>query len=98
MITALIRHKVSSFEHWKPVFDAALDMRRKGGEESFRLFHDATDPNTLTLVVDFASMEEAHRFLNSERLQAEMQKAGVVGAPDVYYLSELHFPRRTAAD
>lgn len=98
MITVLVRHQVADFNRWKPVFDGALDMRREGGEQQYKLFHDIHDPNDLTLLVEFGSRTEAEKFFQTPEVLEEMKKAGVIGQPQITLLTEMHFMRRTAAD
>jgi quinol monooxygenase YgiN len=98
MVHVLIHHKIASFGAWKAVFDAAFMMRKAAGERSFHLFHDISEPNDLTLFFEWETAAMAERFLNSDELKAEMQKAGVQGQPEFHILKELVSMRRTAAD
>lgn len=98
MITVLVRHKVADFTRWKSVFDGALDLRRERGEQQYKLFHDVNDPNDLTVVVEFKHRNEAEAFFQATDIAEQMQKAGVIGTPQITYLTEMHFMRRTAAD
>lgn len=98
MIHVLIRHKVSDYNRWKEAFDSHLNTRKRAGETGFRLFHNADDPHEVILLLDWASSEEARRFINSDELHDAMQKAGVVGAPDVHYLEDARSVHRSSAD
>jgi quinol monooxygenase YgiN len=98
MVHVLIHHKVASFEAWKAVFDSAFMMRKAAGERSFHLYHDVADPLDLTLFFEWESANMAERFLKSDQLKNEMQKAGVQGELECHILQELVTMRRTAAD
>jgi hypothetical protein len=98
MINLLIHHEVADYTAWKSVFDSALDWRRKHGERSCRIFHDAANVNDLTLFFEWESPEKARAFVASDELKARMASAGVKGAPRVHILNEVHSLRRSAAD
>ncbi|MGC2109829.1 MAG: antibiotic biosynthesis monooxygenase [Candidatus Korobacteraceae bacterium] len=98
MMHVLVRHKVSDYNRWKEAFDSHLNTRKRAGETGFRLFHNVDDPAEVVLLLDWASTEEARRFMNSNELRDAMQKAGVVGAPDVHYLEDARSVHRSSAD
>jgi len=98
MIQVLIHHEVADYNRWRAVFDAALDFRHQGGEQSCRIFRKAGNPNDLTLLFDWDSMEHAQHFMTSPELRARMGEAGVKGAPDIQFLAEMYTVRRSAAD
>jgi quinol monooxygenase YgiN len=88
MATVLIQHKVNDFAEWKKVFDSAAGMRTASGELSAQVFRDASDPNSLTVINTWDSLENAQKFVHSPDLKAAMEKAGVAGAPTVFFLNE----------
>jgi quinol monooxygenase YgiN len=98
MVHVLVRHKVSDYNRWKEAFDSHLNTRKRAGETGFRLFHNEEDPRDITLLLDWETVEEARKFINSEELRDAMAKAGVVGAPEVLYLEDARSVHRTAAD
>lgn len=98
MVHVLIRHKVSDYTRWKAAFDAHLTSRKHAGETGCRLFHNVDDPRDLVLLLDWASIDEARKFMNSDELRQRMQEAGVQGAPDIQYLEDARAVHRSAAD
>ena len=84
----LIRHKVADYAKWKSVFDAHKVMRKAGGEKTYQIFHAAEDPDNLVLLFEWDNLDNARRFLESRDLRQAMQKAGVSGQPDIYFLKE----------
>jgi len=98
MIQVLVHHQVEDYNHWRAAFDAALDFRHKGGERSCRVFRKAGNPNDLTLLFEWEDIARAQSYMNSEELRQKMKQAGVIGVPDVQYLSEMYAVRRSAAD
>lgn len=98
MITVLIHHKVSDFNTWKPVFDSAFQFRHSMGEEGYKLFRSLTDPQDVTLMLNFLSTEGAEKFVNSNTLRERMKEAGVIGEAKIQILGEVLLARRTSAD
>jgi quinol monooxygenase YgiN len=98
MVHVLVHHKVADFYRWKESFDSYLNTRKQGGELGFHVFQSVDDPRDITVLVDWDSIEHARRFMSSEDLRNRMQQAGVVGAPDIRYIEDVHAIRRSAAD
>jgi len=98
MVHIIIRHKVADYSRWKEAFDAHLSTRKSAGETEYRVLQSVDDPREVTLFLDWDSLERARRFAGSEDLKQAMQKAGVVGDPDVHFLEDARTVRRSAAD
>jgi len=98
MIHVIIRHKVADYGRWKEAFDAHLGARKAGGELGHRLLLSVEDPRDVTLLLDWDSLERAREFASSDDLKQAMQRAGVVGEPEVRFLEEPVLVRRSAAD
>ncbi len=88
MPSMIIQHKVKDYAEWKKVFDSASSLRASSGELSAQIFRDANDPNSITTINKWTSLENAQKFAHSPELMAAMEKAGVVGAPNVHFLNE----------
>jgi quinol monooxygenase YgiN len=84
----LAQHKVENFASWKEVFDSVADLRQKNGEKSAQIFHDANEPNSLTLLFEWDNLDNARQYAQSPELKAAMQKAGVAGPPTISFLTE----------
>ena len=89
MASILITHMVSDFAEWKKFFDSKIDFRKSNGELSAQIFRDANDPNKLTVINKWTSMESAQKFAHSPELKASMENAGVVGIPEIHFLNEV---------
>jgi hypothetical protein len=98
MAYVLVRHTIADYKTWRGVFDASLDFRHQGGERSCRIFRDTEKDGEITLLLEWESSEQAHRFLSSPELAVRMKQAGVLEAPELHYLSEMYTIRRSAAD
>ncbi|HEY3311431.1 MAG TPA: antibiotic biosynthesis monooxygenase [Anaerolineales bacterium] len=88
MASMIVQHTVKDYAQWKIGFDSSLSMRKSGGEISAQIYRDSTDPNKLTIVNKWESMDSAHKFALSPELKAGMEKAGVVGMPTFSFVNE----------
>ena len=86
MAHMLVTHKVEDFNKWKGVFDSVKAMRDEAGEKSATLYRDASDPNTVTAIFEWDSLENAQAYAASARLKTAMQEAGVAGPPQISFL------------
>jgi heme-degrading monooxygenase HmoA len=89
MAHLLVRHAVQDYAKFKTVFDGDAESRRAGGSRGGHLFRSADNPNELVVLLEWSSLEKARQFAQSEGLQAAMQRAGVVGRPDVLFVEKL---------
>lgn len=88
MASMLVQHKVKDFAEWKKVYDSVADLRASNGELSDQIYRDASDPNKLTVIFKWNSLANAQKYAQSPELKAAMQKAGVEGPPNIYFLNE----------
>ncbi len=82
----LIRHKVSDFAKWKPVYDEHASARQNAGLRELHLLRNTENPNEVILLFSVEDPEKAKAFAASDDLRQAMQKAGVSDKPDVYFL------------
>ena len=90
MAIMLIQTKVKNFAEWKIVFDSLAGFRISSGQLSEQVFRDASDPNHITTLTKWNSLENAQKFAHSPELKAAMatDKVGVAGPPNVYFMNE----------
>jgi quinol monooxygenase YgiN len=88
MASMLIHHHVKDYTAWKKIYDSVAGVRASNGELSDQIYQDASDPNKLTILFNWNSLANAQKFAKSPELKAAMEKAGVDGPPDVYFLNE----------
>jgi hypothetical protein len=87
MMHVLVRHSVADFAKWKPVYDAHLAARQKAGLREKNLLRSVDNPNEVVLLFEAEDLKRAQAFAESSDLRDAMQKAGVVGKPDILFLS-----------
>jgi heme-degrading monooxygenase HmoA len=83
--------KVEDFGRWESSFDRedSIAARKAAGEKSYQIFQTVDDPNNLVLLFEWDNLDNARKFVQSEKLRELMQQAGVIGKPDSYFLGEV---------
>ena len=89
MAQLLIRQKVEDYSRWRDAFDSNEDMRKAGGGGMTHVFRNAEDEDEVVVFLEWDGLDKARRFADSEDLRRAMDKAGVVGKPEVLFLSEV---------
>jgi hypothetical protein len=89
MASMFIRHRVRDFGNWKPVFDEHESARRAQGVTAHSLHHSIDDPNDVIIAFRVADLARAREFATSEDLRSTMQRAGVEGAPEMWFTQDL---------
>jgi quinol monooxygenase YgiN len=87
MASILVQQTVEDFAEWKKAYDSMAALRASKGALSDLVFCDAKDPNKVTVILNWDSMEKAKNYAESPELKAAMQKAGVQGPPKISYLN-----------
>ena len=89
MATLLVHHKVQNYSAWRKVFDEHDKVRREYGSTGFQVLKSASDPNDLTVIMDYPSVDRAKAFATSDSLKEAMKNAGVISQPEVMFLEEV---------
>ena len=89
MAHILVHHKVEDYNKWKPVYDGHENTRKNSGSKGSRLYRSKDNPNELVILFDWDTLENAHKFASSQELKEAMQKAGVIGMPEIFFLDEI---------
>ena len=88
MAYMLVRHSVQDYKAWKSVFDSVADLRRRNGEKSYRILSQENGSNNLVALFEWDSLDNARKYAASPELKEAMQRAGVVGKPEILFLEE----------
>lgn len=88
MVRLYVRHEVDDYDAWRSVYDEFDTERRSMGVTGDAVYRGVDDGRQVTVWHDFASRDEADAFVGSDRLRDVMQRAGVVGRPDVWLVDE----------
>ncbi len=88
MAKLIVHHKVQDYAAWRKVFDNHATSRREFGSTGAQVFTSASDPNDVTAIMDWPSVDAAKAFATSSSLKEAMKNAGVISQPDVMFLVE----------
>jgi quinol monooxygenase YgiN len=88
MAKLLVHHKVQDYSAWRKIFDEDDARRKEYGSTGFQIFKSASDPNDLTVTIDWPSVDAAKAFATSDALKEKMKNAGVVSPPEMTFLVE----------
>jgi quinol monooxygenase YgiN len=83
---AIIVHEVADYATWKAAFDGHAAARKQAGIIGYAVNRRADKPNTIVLYLQAGSLEQIKAFASSADLKATMQRAGVVGAPQITFV------------
>jgi len=79
MFVLAINHPVADYDKWKAAYDAMTPISR--GAQFARVNRAVDDPNLITVVSGFESLDTLNSFVSDPALKAAMVEAGVVGEP-----------------
>lgn len=84
MTRVIVQHHVADYDRWYPVFTEHESVRRQHGATGHSISRDVSDPNTIVIVNEFATLEGALGFRDDPSLPAAMERGGVDGPPQVW--------------
>jgi hypothetical protein len=71
------------------MFDGHGAKRKAAGSKGGLLFRSENDPNEVVILFEWEDLGKAHKFAESEDLRQTMERAGVVGKPELHFLDEI---------
>ncbi len=83
----LARIKTSDYAKFKADFDQASAVRKKYGSKGGVLLRDADNPNELTAMMEWDSLENARKYAQLPELKKAMQTEDVKA--NFYFLDEV---------
>ena len=88
MVKVIVQHHVADYDRWFPVFGEHETVRRQHGATGHSISREVSDPNSILIVNEFATLEGARAFSQDPSLPAAMARGGVDGAPQVWITNE----------
>lgn len=88
MTKVIVQHQVADYDRWYPVFTEHEAIRRQHGATGHSINREATNPDSVVIVNDFATLEGARAFSQDPSLPAAMAQGGVAGPPQVWIVEE----------
>jgi ABC-type sugar transport system substrate-binding protein len=87
-VRMFVRHEVADYDAWRKTYNAFAPTQKKLGVIYKAVYQSTDDPNDVTVIHDFHSLEKAKAFAASAELKAAMEKSGVKGAPQIWYTTK----------
>jgi hypothetical protein len=87
-VRMFVRHEVADYSAWRKAYDAFAPTQKKMGVIYKAEYQSTENPNDVTVIHDFHSLEKAKAFAASAELKAKMEKAGVKGTPQIWYTTK----------
>lgn len=87
-VRMFVRHEVTDYSAWKKAFDAFAPIQKKAGVIYKAVYQATDDPNDVTVIHEFHSLEKAKAFAALPELKAAMDKGGVRGTPQIWYTTK----------
>jgi ABC-type sugar transport system substrate-binding protein len=84
-VRLFVRHEVNDYAAWRKVYNDFDKTRRKLGVTAQAVYRSTDNPNDVTVTHDFKSLDKAKAFAASSELKSAMEKAGVKGAPQIWF-------------
>jgi hypothetical protein len=86
-------HECKDFAHWKTAYDADAPNRKAAGLTDLLVGRLSTNPNVVGLIFTVSDQAKAKAMVSSPELRETMQKAGIIGKPDVHFRRGEYTPR-----
>jgi hypothetical protein len=83
----VVRQTVTDYAKWRPLYDAHQPARTDAGLSNCTVRLSADDPNVVFVACAMADLAKARAFAVSKSLADAMKGAGVVGKPDIWFLT-----------
>lgn len=84
-VRMFVHHQVADYATWRKSYNSFVTVQKKHGVIYQAVYQSADDPNDVTVVHDFHTLDEAKAFAALPELKAAMEKSGVKGAPQIWY-------------
>lgn len=81
MYVVAINHSVADYDRWKAVYDTFPPTT--SGAKFARVNRTVDDPNLITVVAGFDSLDTLNGFLADPELKDAMERSGVIGKPRI---------------
>ena len=88
MAYMFVRHSVQDYAAWKSVFDSVGDLRKRSGEDSYQILRQDNGSDNVVALFQWDNLDNARKYAASPELKAAMERAGVIGKPEILFLEE----------
>jgi quinol monooxygenase YgiN len=74
VVTHISHHKVKDYGPWRAVFDENAPVREEYSQIRERVLQSVDDPNQITAIVEWKSLENAQAYMQSPELKEGLQR------------------------
>lgn len=82
----LVIHKIEDYDKWRTIYDENMTNRSDNGSKGAHVFRNDDNPNEIVILLEWDNLNNARKFYESSDLREKMQKAGVMGKPEIHFL------------
>jgi hypothetical protein len=82
-VLMVVQHPVKDFDAWRVEYDKAQPIRDRHGVMDATVFRNCDEPNLVTGLHWFSSVDEAQAFADDPDLKDAMARSGVIGPPRI---------------
>lgn len=86
---SLVHHTVSDFSKWKEAYDSMDEARKSNGVISGKVMQSESNPNEVFILLEWSDPAVAKGYFSSPSLKDAMEKGGVQGTPDIWFVNEV---------
>lgn len=79
----IVRHSVSDYDKWRTVYEEVQPLRDQHGVTNADILQDPADPNQVTVLNWFPSLDQAQAFVGDPELKDAMARATVSAPPRI---------------
>jgi len=80
--------KVKDYATWRAIFDELAPVREEYGQIRERVLQSVDDPNQVTVIIEWKSLENGQAYMQSPELKEGQQRTGYVEPPTTYVLKD----------
>jgi quinol monooxygenase YgiN len=87
----IVMHEVQDYDAWRVFYDELDDFRQASGIVGHAVSREYDDPNQVIVYHQAEEVDALRDFVESTELKEAMERAGVVGEPEVHYIQVVDF-------
>jgi quinol monooxygenase YgiN len=87
----IVMHQVENYDAWRVAYDGFDEFRRESGIVGHAVTQEYGHPNHVIVYHQARNVAALRAFVDSPELQGTMQRAGVVGAPEIHFIRVVDF-------
>jgi hypothetical protein len=85
----IVKHRVEDFDRWHEAFHSNEHLLAEEGFGKLEILRGAFEPNLVVVMLEVKDMNKAKAFTSSQGASDSVNRGGVIGAPEGYWLGEV---------